>query len=157
MEGGFAFELLEEAAAFEFEGAFFDGAREDDLQFGVIQWMEEKFIGAGLAGFEGNGAAAGLGESNDDDVVADLAHFREDIEAVGGAIADAIEIEEDGVEIGEFQGGFNFVFGGGEGGAELSAEVFADFGEKLVVVGDDGESVTFRAGGWFGQSSGFRS
>ncbi len=157
VEGGFAFHLLEEAAAFEFEGALFDGAGEDDLQLGIIQRMEEEFIGAGLAGFQWNGAAVGLGEGDNDDVVANLAHFGEDVEAVGGAVADAIQIEEDGVEIGEFQGGLDFVFGGGEGGAELSAEVLADFGEKLIVVSDDGESVAFRAGGWFGQGSGFRS
>ncbi len=157
MEGGFAFDLLEEAAAFEFEGALFDGAGEDDLQLGKVQGKEEEFIGAGLAGFQGDGAAVGLGEGDDDDVVANLAHFGEDVEAVGCAIADAIKIEEDGVELGEFQGGFDFAFGGGESGAELSAEVLADFGEKLIVVGNDGEGIAFRAGGWFGQSNGFRS
>jgi hypothetical protein len=156
VEGGFAFELLEEAAAFEFEGALFDGAGEDNLQLGVVQRMEEEFIGARLAGFERDGAAVGLGEGDDDNIVADLAHFREDVKAVAGAVADAIEIEEDGVEIGKFQDGFDFVFGGGEGGSKFGAEVLADFGEELIVVGDDGESVSFRAGGWFGQSNGFR-
>jgi hypothetical protein len=39
----------------------------------------------------------------------------------------------------------------------LSTEVLADFGEKLVVVGDTGEGIAFRAGGWFGQANGFRS
>jgi hypothetical protein len=96
-----------------------------------------------------------LGEGDDDDVVADFAYFRENVEAVGCAIANAIEVEKDGVEIGEFEDGFDFVNGGGEGSTELSTEVLADFGEKLVVVGDDGESVALRAGGWFGQASGF--
>jgi hypothetical protein len=35
--------------------------------------------------------------------------------------------------------------------------VFANFGEELIVVRDDGESKTFRDGGWFGQANGFRS
>jgi hypothetical protein len=118
--------------------------------------MQEEFVGASLTGFERNGAAVGLGEGNDDDVVANLAHFGEDIEAIGGAIANAIEIEEDGMEIGEFQDGFDFVFGGGQSGAELGAEVLPDFREKVIVVGYDGESVAFRAGGWFGQGNGFR-
>jgi hypothetical protein len=119
--------------------------------------MEEKLVGAGLAGFERDGAAVGLGEGDDDDVVADLAHLGEDVEAVGGAVSNAIKVEEDGVEIGEFQDRFDFVFGGCEGGAKLRAEILANFREELIVVGDDGESVAFRAGGWFGQGSGFRS
>ena len=118
--------------------------------------MEKKFIGACLAGFEGDGAAVGLSEGNDDNVVADFAHFEENVEPVGGAIADAIEVEEDGVEIGKFEGGFDFVFGGGESGAELRAEVLANFREELVVVGDDGEGIAFRAGSWFGQANGSR-
>jgi hypothetical protein len=35
--------------------------------------------------------------------------------------------------------------------------VLADVREELTVVGDDGEDIAFRAGGWFGQSNGFRS
>jgi len=31
-----------------------------------------------------------------------------------------------------------------------------DFGKELVVVGDDGQGIAFRAGGWFGQESEFR-
>jgi hypothetical protein len=127
------------------------------LELGVVQGIEEKFIGASLAGFERDGAAVGLGEGDDDDVVADFAHFGEDVEAVCGAIADAIEVEEDGVEIGEFQGGLDFVFGGGEGGTELRAEILANFREELIVVGDNGESVAFRAGSWFGQGNGIRN
>ena len=156
VEGGLAFELLEEAAAFEFERALFDGTREDNLEFGIIQRIEEKFVGAGLAGFKRDGAAIGLGEGDNDDIIADFAHFGEDVEAVGGAVADAIEVEEDGVEIGEFEHGFDFVFGGGEGGAELRAKLLTDFGKELVVVGDDGQGIAFRAGGWFGQESEFR-
>jgi hypothetical protein len=35
--------------------------------------------------------------------------------------------------------------------------VFADFGEELIVIRNDGEGIALRAGGWFGQSNGFRS
>jgi hypothetical protein len=132
VEGGFAFELLEKSAALEFEGALFDRARENDLQFGIVQRVKEKFVGTGLAGFEGNGAAVGLSESDDDDVVANFAHFGEDVEAVGGAVADAIEIEKDRVEIGEFECGFDLVGGGSERGAEL-CQVLGLRG-KLVIV-----------------------
>src|SRR5258707_5282 len=156
MERGFVFDLLEKAAAFQFEGTLFDGPGEDDLQLGEVQGTEKKFIGAGLAGFQGDGAAVGLGESDDDDVVANLAHFGEDVEAVGCAVADAIEIEEDGVEVRELQNGFDLVLAGGQGGTELSAEVLAYLREELTVVGNDGEGIAFRAEGWFGQASGFR-
>ena len=52
VKGGTTFDLLDEAAAFEFERALFDGAEQNDFEFVVVERKEKEFVGAGLAGFQ---------------------------------------------------------------------------------------------------------
>ena len=153
-KGGATFDLLDEAAAFELQRALFNGAQENDFEFVIVEREEKEFVSAGLAGFQGNGTAVGFREGDNDDVVANLADFLEYFQAIDGTVADAIEIEEDGVEAGEFENGFDFVFGGGEGGAEFIAEMPANFREGLGVIGNDSQGVALHAGGGFGQGAG---
>ena len=58
-KGGFVFDLLEEAAAFEFESALFDDTGEDDVEFAEDEGVEEEFVGAGLGSSQGQGAIVG--------------------------------------------------------------------------------------------------
>ena len=109
-----------------------------------------------MRGLEGKCAIGAAGKSKQDEVVAELAEFGEDVEAIAGAVADAVQIEEDGLEVGEFEDGFDGVFGGGQGGAKLRGEELADIGEKVGVVGNDGQGVAFWVESRFGQWTSIR-
>src|SRR5271168_5098228 len=68
---GSTFHLLDQAASFNFESSFFDGAKKHDLKFVVVEGGEKEFVSTRLASFQGDGAAVGFCEGDDDDVIPD--------------------------------------------------------------------------------------
>src|SRR6476660_2201371 len=64
-----ALRLLDDSLSLKLQAAFFNGSRQHDLQFLKIQRRQEEFICPGLARFDGNAAAVGARNRNDDEIV----------------------------------------------------------------------------------------
>ena len=88
-----AFDLLNQSAAFDLQRTLFDGARENDLQFIIVDGEKKEFVGSGLAGFQRNRALIAARECHNDDVIANFANLFENLSAIDGAVADRIQIE----------------------------------------------------------------
>ena len=143
--------MLHEAAAFELQGTLLKDAVQNDSQFVVMQRIDEKLVGTGLARLEGDGAGIGSSDGDDDDVVADFADLFENVDPVGGAVADAIEIKDYGVKIRALEGLFDLVLRVGQRDAQFVAEALPNFGIERLVVGDYCQRIAFGTGGAFGQ------
>jgi hypothetical protein len=155
-ESCFALRLLNHAPPFEFEGAFFNGAVQDDFELIEIQRTQEEFVGAGLAGFQGKGAVIRSCERHQHHVVAKFANFAKHVQSVARAVSNAIQIEQNGVKIRLIQDALDFPFVGCQRGAQLAAQVPANFRKQLVVIRNDREQVSLRVYGSFRQGAGLR-
>src|SRR5262249_11676351 len=129
--------------------------RKNDVQLAEDERMKEEFVNASLGGLQGKGTIVAPGKGEKYHVFADLAKLGKDVEAVGRAVAHAIQVEKNGVEIGELQGGFDVALRRGQRGAELREEL-AHVAEQFRVIGDDGQGVAFRVESKFGQAARFR-
>ena len=112
---------------------------------------EEEFVGAGLAGFQREGALIGTREGDNHHIVANTADFRQDFQTVDGTVSDAIEIKQNGVEVCLLQDLPDGIFICSQRGAEFAAKMLAKFREDFFVIGDDGKGIARRAGSRFGQ------
>jgi len=88
------FYLLDQATSFEFERAFSNRAGENNPELFKANGKREKLVSAGFAGSEGNRSIAGPRESDKNDIIANPMHFAQGIKSVTGAVANAIQVEE---------------------------------------------------------------
>ena len=114
-----ALRLLHHAAAFEFVRALVDCAGQHGLEFLVVHRRKDEFVGSGLAGVQRQVALTRFREGNDYDVLADGANFLQDFDAVGGRVADAVQIEQHGAKSGILDGIFDARIGVRQGHAKI--------------------------------------
>src|SRR3974377_1324481 len=95
----------------------------------------------------------GTGESDQNDIVANFAHFREHVEAVAGTVAHAIQVEDDCVQFSALEGSLDLQFRRGQQSAKFVSQMLAKFRKESGIVGNQGKSESFGAGGRCGQSS----
>ncbi len=132
------FHLLDDAAAFQFQGAFFDGAGQDNGQLGVIQREQQEFVSTGVDGVPENGALAGTSKRDQHDIVADATKLAEDFNGVGWPFADAIEIEQNGVQLRFLQDLSDLLRVLSGNGVEGCGQTRTDFRREGGIIGDYG-------------------
>src|SRR5271156_1834073 len=80
-------------------------------------------------------------------------HLFENIQPISGAIPDAIQVEQNGVQLWLFEDVLDFAFIACRYGPEGAPQVFVDLTIMLFVVRNDGEQIALRAVRCFEQSS----
>jgi hypothetical protein len=78
-------------------------------------------------------------------------HSRREWPSAPWPFADGVQAEENGVNVISIDDGSNLVFRGCERSTKLPSQIFSNFREDIVVIGDDGERIALQAGAGFGQ------
>ena len=79
---------------------FFDGLKQERPQLLAIDWFKEEVIGTGLGGLQGKFGAGRLCDCHKNQIIPQSAYLLKDLNRVGRIVADALQVENNPVDVG---------------------------------------------------------